>query len=87
MDRGLWRYSRHPNYFGDATMWWGLGLIGVGAGASALWGLLGPALDTFTLTRVSGKPMLEKDIEQRRPGYRQYIERTSGFVPLPRKRG
>jgi steroid 5-alpha reductase family enzyme len=87
MDRGLWRYTRHPNYFGDATMWWGLGLVGVGAGVSALWALLGPALDTFTLTRVSGKPMLEKDIEQRRPGYRQYIERTSGFVPLPPKRG
>jgi steroid 5-alpha reductase family enzyme len=86
MDRGLWRYSRHPNYFGDATMWWGLGLVGLGAGISALWGMLGPALDTFTLTRVSGKPMLEKDIEQRRPGYREYIERTSGFVPLPRKR-
>ncbi len=87
MDRGLWRYTRHPNYFGDATMWWGLGLIGVGAGVSALWCLLGPALDTFTLTRVSGKPMLERDIEQRRPGYRDYIERTSGFVPLPPKRG
>ena len=86
MNRGLWRYTRHPNYFGDATMWWGLGLIGVGAGAGALWGLLGPALDTFTLTRVSGKPMLEKDIEQRRPGYREYIEQTSGFLPLPRKR-
>jgi steroid 5-alpha reductase family enzyme len=85
MDRGLWRYTRHPNYFGDATMWWGLGLIGVGAGVSALWCLLGPALDTFTLTRVSGKPMLERDIEQRRPGYRDYIERTSGFIPLPRK--
>jgi steroid 5-alpha reductase family enzyme len=87
MDKGLWRYTRHPNYFGDATMWWGLGLIAAGAGATALWGLLGPALDTFTLTRVSGKPMLERDIEQRRPGYREYIERTSGFVPLPPRRG
>ena len=87
MDKGLWRYTRHPNYFGDATMWWGLGVIAAAAGATALWGLLGPALDTFTLTRVSGKPMLERDIEQRRPGYREYIERTSGFVPLPPRRG
>jgi steroid 5-alpha reductase family enzyme len=86
MDRGLWRYTRHPNYFGDATMWWGLGLIGAGAGLAALWGLIGPALDTFTLTRVSGKPMLERDIAQRRPGYREYIERTSGFLPRPPKR-
>ncbi|HEY1775948.1 MAG TPA: DUF1295 domain-containing protein [Solirubrobacteraceae bacterium] len=86
MDRGLWRYTRHPNYFGDATMWWGLGLIGAGAGLAALWALVGPALDTFTLTRVSGKPMLERDIAQRRPGYREYIERTSGFIPLPPKR-
>ena len=87
MDRGLWRYTRHPNYFGDATLWWGLGVIGAGAGLAALWGLAGSALDTFTLTRVSGKPMLERDIEARRPGYRAYIERTSGFVPLPPKRG
>jgi steroid 5-alpha reductase family enzyme len=86
MDKGLWRYTRHPNYFGDATMWWGLGLIALGAGVGALWGLLGAGLDTFTLTRVSGKPMLERDIEQRRPGYRDYIERTSGFVPLPPRR-
>jgi steroid 5-alpha reductase family enzyme len=87
LDTGLWRYTRHPNYFGDATMWWGLGLIGLGAGLGAAWGLAGPALDTFTLTRVSGKPMLERDIEERRPGYRDYIEHTSGFVPLPRRRG
>jgi steroid 5-alpha reductase family enzyme len=86
MDRGLWRYTRHPNYFGDATLWWGLGLIGLGAGAGAAWGLVGSALDTLILTRVSGKPMLERDIETRRPGYRDYIERTSGFVPRPPRR-
>jgi steroid 5-alpha reductase family enzyme len=88
MDRGLWRYTRHPNYFGDATLWWGLGLIGLGAGLSAAWGLAGSALDTFILTRVSGKPILERDIETRRPGYREYIQRTSGFFPWPpRRRG
>jgi steroid 5-alpha reductase family enzyme len=86
MDRGLWRYTRHPNYFGDATLWWGLGLIALGAGASAAWGFAGSALDTLILTRVSGKPMLERDIETRRPGYREYIERTSGFIPLPPRR-
>jgi steroid 5-alpha reductase family enzyme len=86
MDRGLWRYTRHPNYFGDATLWWGLGLIGLGAGASAAWGLAGSALDTLILTRVSGKPVLERDIERRRPGYRDYVERTSGFIPLPPRR-
>ena len=83
MDRGLWRYTRHPNYFGDATMWWGLGLIALGAGGAGAWGLVGAAMDTLILTRVSGKPVLEKDIETRRPGYRDYIERTSGFLPLP----
>jgi steroid 5-alpha reductase family enzyme len=86
MDRGLWRYTRHPNYFGDATAWWGLGLVALGAGVGALWGLLGPILDTLLLTRVSGKPMLERDIEARRPGYRDYVERTSGFIPLPPRR-
>lgn len=87
MDRGLWRYTRHPNYFGDATLWWGLGIIALGAGLAAAWGLIGSALDTLILTRVSGKPILERDIEQRRPGYKAYIERTSGFLPLPPKRG
>jgi len=86
MDRGLWRYTRHPNYFGDATLWWGFGLIGLGAGLAAVWGLIGSAVDTLILTRVSGKPVLERDIETRRPGYREYIERTSGFFPLPPRR-
>jgi len=86
MDRGLWRYTRHPNYFGDASVWWGLGLIALGAGASAAWGLVGSALDTLILTRVSGKPVLERDIERRRPGYRDYVERTSGFIPRPPRR-
>jgi steroid 5-alpha reductase family enzyme len=84
MDRGLWRYTRHPNYFGDACVWWGLWLI-----AAQQWqGLvtvLSPVLMTWTLTRKTGKPTLEKDIADRRPGYKEYVERTSGFVPLPRR--
>jgi len=82
MDRGLWRYTRHPNYFGDAVVWWGLWLVAVGSGA-AWWTLVGPALMTFLLLRVSGVTMLEADISERRPGYREYVEKTSAFLPLP----
>jgi steroid 5-alpha reductase family enzyme len=86
MDKGLWHYTRHPNYFGDATVWWGLAIVSLGAGIGAGWGVIGAVIDTLILTRVSGKPVLEKDIEKRRPGYRAYIERTSGFLPLPPRR-
>ena len=84
MDRGLWRYTRHPNYFGDAALWWGIGLIGV----ATPWGwmaLLGPAVMTYMLVRVSGVAMLEKDIVERRPGYADYVRRTSAFLPRPPK--
>jgi steroid 5-alpha reductase family enzyme len=84
MDRGLWRYTRHPNYFGDATLWWGIGLIAL----PTPWGwaaLLGPAFMTFLLVRVSGVAMLEKTIAERRPGYAEYVRRTSAFLPLPPK--
>jgi steroid 5-alpha reductase family enzyme len=82
MDRGLWRYTRHPNYFGDCTVWWGLWLVALTAGGT-WWTVIGPLLMTFLHTKVSGKPMLEKDITKRRPGYAAYVRRTSGFVPLP----
>ena len=78
-DRGLWRYTRHPNYFGDALLWWGFGLFGVAVGAWPL--LLAPAAMTFLLLRVSGVALLEKDIAERRPDYRNYIARTSAFIP------
>jgi steroid 5-alpha reductase family enzyme len=81
METGLWRYTRHPNYFGDALVWWGLGIIGAATGA--WWCLLGPALMTFLLVRVSGVSLLEKDIAGRRPEYVAYIRRTSPFLPLP----
>ncbi len=81
METGLWRYTRHPNYFGDALVWWGLGIIGAAAGA--WWCLIGPALMTFLLVRVSGVSLLEKDIAGRRPEYVAYIRRTSPFLPLP----
>ncbi len=82
MDRGLWRYTRHPNYFGDACLWWGLFLFA----CVSPWGLalvVGPVVMTLLLAKGSGKPVLEKDIAERRPGYREYVARTSGFFPLP----
>ncbi len=81
MDRGLWRYTRHPNYFGDACIWWGLGLIGVAAGG--WWALLSPMLMTFLLLKVSGVSLLEQDIGERRPAYADYIARTNAFLPGP----
>ncbi|MCW2995028.1 MAG: hypothetical protein JWQ18_2523 [Conexibacter sp.] len=82
MDRGLWRLTRHPNYFGDFCVWWGIGLIASSAGA--WWTLIGPAVVTLLLTRVSGKDHLERSMSQR-PGYEEYVERTSGFFPRPPK--
>jgi len=78
MNRGVWRYTRHPNYFGDAAQWWGFFLIALAAGGWMT--VLSPILMTFMLVRVSGKALLEKSMEKR-PGYRNYIESTSGFIP------
>ncbi len=86
MDRGLWRFTRHPNYFGDAVLWWGLGVVALPTPFGP-WALLGPALMTFLLVRVSGVAMLERTIAERRPGYAAYARRTSAFVPLPPRRG
>ena len=80
MDRGLWRYTRHPNYFGDFCVWWGLFAIALSAGA--WWAVVSPLVMTVLLTRVSGKDHLERSMSKR-PGYAEYVERTSGFVPLP----
>jgi steroid 5-alpha reductase family enzyme len=82
MDRGLWRYTRHPNYFGDACVWWGIWLVVLPTDGS-WWTAIGPALITLFLVRISGKEMLERDIAQRRPGYADYIRNTSGFIPRP----
>lgn len=85
MDRGLWRYTRHPNYFGDACVWWGLFLIAL----DPPWGWLtlpAPLLMTWLLTAKTGKPLLEAHLAQRRPGYAEYVARTSGFIPLPPRR-
>jgi len=86
LNTGLWRYTRHPNYFGDFLVWWGIFLIAAESGAGA-WGFAGPLLMTLLLVKVSGAGLLEKDIAVRRPGYADYVRRTSGFIPLPPKRG
>lgn len=83
MDRGFWRYTRHPNYFGDFSVWWGFFLIGLSAGA--WWALPGPLLMSVLLLRVSGVALLEKSIGKRRPGYEDYVRRTNAFFPwLPK---
>jgi steroid 5-alpha reductase family enzyme len=79
MDGGLWRYTRHPNYFGDFCIWWGLYLVALSAGA--WWSIVGPALMSVLLLRFSGVVLLEKDIGERRPEYAAYIRRTNAFFP------
>jgi steroid 5-alpha reductase family enzyme len=81
MDRGLWRYTRHPNYFGDACVWWGLFVMSCGS-PLVLVTAFAPAIMTFLLAAGSGKPITEERLAGR-PGYAEYISRTSGFFPLP----
>ena len=85
MDRGLWRFTRHPNYFGDFCVWWGIYVTALGTP----WGwatIMGPIAMSTLLIRVSGKGLLEKTIGRRRAGYDKYIATTSGFFPRPPKR-
>jgi steroid 5-alpha reductase family enzyme len=81
MDRGLWRYTRHPNYFGDFLVWWGIYLIALSTGG-AWWTILSPLVMSTLLIGVSGKRLLEHHMRHR-PGYAEYVERTSGFFPRP----
>ena len=82
MDRGLWRYTRHPNYFGDAAVWWGLTLLALHH-LPGLIGLVSAALMTWLLAKGTGAKLLESSIGERRPGYADYVRRTSGFIPMP----
>lgn len=82
MDRGLWRYTRHPNYFGDAVLWWGLFVIALARWENVLV-IFAPLVMTVLLTRVSGVPLLEASLKKRRPGYAEYVARTSSFIPMP----
>ncbi|SDX52930.1 Steroid 5-alpha reductase family enzyme [Modestobacter sp. DSM 44400] len=81
-DRGLWRYTRHPNYFGDACVWWGLFLLSARHWSGWVF-VCAPALMTWTLARGTGAPLTEKRMATSRRGYAEYVQRTSGFVPLP----
>ena len=84
MDQGLWRYTRHPNYFGDTCVWWGIALVAAETGVGAI-GIVGAVVMTVLLVRVSGVPMLERTMAKRRPGYAEYVARTSAFIPRPPK--
>lgn len=79
MTGGLWRYTRHPNYFGDALQWWGFYLFALASGA--WWTIFSPALMTYLLYRVSGVAMLERTLRETKPGYAAYLARTNAFIP------
>jgi steroid 5-alpha reductase family enzyme len=81
MDRGFWRYTRHPNYFGEFCVWWGFWFFALAAGA--WWTLPGPLALSFLLLKVSGVTLLEKDIGNRRPQYADYVLKTNAFFPGP----
>lgn len=83
---GLWRYTRHPNYFGDFLVWWGLTLLAF-AGGAPWWIIISPLTISFLLIRVSGVTLLEKSLQSRTPGYEEYMRRTSSFFPWPPKNG
>jgi steroid 5-alpha reductase family enzyme len=85
LNTGVWRYTRHPNYFGDATQWWAFYLLALSAGG--WWTIISPLIMTGLLLRVSGVTMLEKTLKDTKPGYQEYIETTSEFIPwIPRRK-
>jgi steroid 5-alpha reductase family enzyme len=86
MDRGLWRYTRHPNYFGDLCVWWGLFLVALAAD-DAWWAIAGPLTMTAIFSKFFGVPMMEGHLAAAKPGYADYIRRTSAFFPRPPRPG
>lgn len=83
LDTGLWRYTRHPNYFGDAMCWWGFYLLAAAVGG--WWTIFAPVVMTVLLMKVSGVVLLEKTLVESKPAYREYVRRTNAFVPGPRR--
>lgn len=84
LDSGFWKYTRHPNYFGDSAVWWGYGLLCLGSGSYLP--VLGSILMTLLIIKVSGVSLLEKSLTEQKPQYRDYIKRTSTFFPWPPKK-
>ena len=85
LNTGVWRYTRHPNYFGDAAQWWAYYLLALAAGG--WWTIFSPILMTTLLMRVSGVTLLEKTLKEEKPGYKEYVETTSEFIPwFPRQK-
>ncbi len=82
LQSGLWRYTRHPNYFGEATQWWGIGLVAIGVEMALWWTWLGPIVITFLLLKVSGVPILEAKMHKN-PEFREYMKHTNKFIPGP----
>ncbi len=86
LNTGVWRYTRHPNYFGDAAQWWGYYLVAAAA-SGGFWTILSPIIMTTLLLRVSGVALLERTLKETKPQYKEYVETTSAFVPwFPRQR-
>lgn len=83
MNSGLWRYSRHPNYFGECCVWWGFWVIALASGAA--WTVISPLLMTWLLLKISGVTLLEQGMAARRPAYAEYVRRTNAFFPGPRR--
>jgi len=83
MNSGLWAYSRHPNYFGDALVWWGIFFLSFDS-VSRLWAAIGPITMTYLLRFISGVPTIENKLKATKPAYREYVKDTSAFVPLPK---
>jgi steroid 5-alpha reductase family enzyme len=84
LNTGFWKYSRHPNYFGDACLWWGLTIFAIAAGS--YWPILSSVLMTFLLLKVSGVALLEKALKKNKPEYEEYVRRTPSFFPwFPKK--
>ncbi|HAF61750.1 MAG TPA: hypothetical protein DCK95_05445 [Anaerolineaceae bacterium] len=84
LDYGVWKYTRHPNYFGDAAQWWGYFLIALAAGG--WWTIFSPVIMTYLLLKISGVKLLEVTLQDTKPAYREYIKKTSAFFPLPPRR-
>ena len=84
LDKGVWRYTRHPNYFGESCIWLGYGLIGLAGGA--WWTMISSVFMIYLLIKVTGVKLLEADIAHRRPGYQSYVKKTNAFLPWFPKR-